>query len=79
MPKSLHSGPNKKLRELLVEAREAADLTQASLSKKLSRPQSFVAKYENGERRLDVIEFLQISQAIGCDPLRILKQLKKAL
>jgi hypothetical protein len=39
------------------------------------KPQSFVAKYESGERRLDVIEFLGIASAIGADPVRILKAL----
>ena len=42
---------------------------------RLKRPQSFVAKYEGGERRLDVIEFLTIAKAIGADPLRLIKRL----
>ena len=42
---------------------------------KIKKPQSFVAKYERGERRLDVIEFLRITAAIGTDPLRFIKTL----
>lgn len=52
-----------------------AGLTQQELAKRLKRPQSFVAKYEGGERRLDVVEFITIARAIGADPLRILKSL----
>ena len=48
--------------------RIAADLTQAQLAARLDRPQSFVAKYEGGERRLDVIEFMEVAEAIGFDP-----------
>lgn len=65
---------NKKLRELLVEARKRAHLTQAALAERLSRPQSFVSKYERGERRLDVVEFGDVARAIGLDPIRFLKR-----
>jgi transcriptional regulator with XRE-family HTH domain len=62
----------RKFRELLIEARQNANLTQAELSSRLKRPQSFVSKYERGERRLDVIEFGEVTQAIGVDPVRFL-------
>ncbi len=65
----------KRLRELLVEARKRAALTQAELSFRLQRPQSFVSKYERGERRLDVIEFGQVARALGIDPARFLGKL----
>jgi hypothetical protein len=39
----------------------------------LERPQSFVAKYESGERRLDVGEFMGIARAIGADPFKMLR------
>lgn len=77
MPKALYSDASKLLRELLIEARERAEITQSVLAKRLSKPQSFVAKYENGERRLDLIEFLEVAKAIGCDPLRIVRKLQK--
>ncbi|MGH9715631.1 MAG: helix-turn-helix domain-containing protein [Candidatus Acidiferrales bacterium] len=64
---------NKKLRDLLAEARKAANLTQAELAERLNRPQSFVSKYERGERRLDVVEFGEVARAIGLDPVRLLK------
>jgi transcriptional regulator with XRE-family HTH domain len=65
----------KRLRELLVEARKRAELTQAELSFRLKRPQSFVSKYERGERRLDVVEFGQVARALGIDPARFLGKL----
>jgi transcriptional regulator with XRE-family HTH domain len=61
----------------MVEARKAAGLTQQTLAKKLKRHQSFVAKYETGERRLDVVEFLTITRSLGADPIRILRSLAK--
>ncbi len=72
MKKSIHTARHRVLAECLIEARKAARLTQQKLGERLSRPQSFVAKYENGERRLDVIEFLQISKILGADAHRII-------
>jgi len=40
-------------------------MTQTQLAKRLGKPQSFVAKYEGGERRLDVIEFVDVVRALG--------------
>lgn len=70
--------PNKKyekLRALLIEARKEAGLTQDELAQRLKRPQSFVWKVENGVRRVDVIEFLEIAKAIGFDPAALLRKL----
>jgi transcriptional regulator with XRE-family HTH domain len=68
------SESHKKLQKLLVEARTTAGLTQAELAARLDRPQSFVSKYERGERRLDVLEFGEVTRAIGIDPLRFLRK-----
>jgi transcriptional regulator with XRE-family HTH domain len=77
MPRALHSEPYKKFATLMREARKKAGLTQQMLGRRLSKPQSFIAKYESGERRLDVLEFLEVSAAIGCDPSGIIKKLLK--
>ena len=61
------------LHQALINARRAACLTQAEVADKLSRPQSFVSKYEQGERRLDVVEFVAVCRALGVDPLVMLK------
>jgi len=65
----------RRLRELLIEARKSAGLTQIELAQKLSRPQSFVSKYELGERRLDVVEFLEVTEALGIRAEKVLRQL----
>jgi ribosome-binding protein aMBF1 (putative translation factor) len=63
---------HKKLRDLLINSRKHAELTQAELATRLKRPQSFVSKYERGERRLDVVEFGEVARALGINPVRIL-------
>lgn len=63
------------LRRLLTQARLDAELTQAQVATRLNRPQSFVSKYESGERQLDVIEFLAICKAIGVEPSPIIESL----
>jgi ribosome-binding protein aMBF1 (putative translation factor) len=64
-----------RFRELLIEARENAGLTQWQLAARLKRPQSYVSKFERGERRLDVVEFLDVTKALRIDPLELLRQL----
>ncbi|WP_375494937.1 multiprotein-bridging factor 1 family protein [uncultured Nostoc sp.] len=77
MPKSVFSEEYNRFCQLLIEARKAAKLTQAELSAKLELPQSYVSKYERGERRLDVIEFLQVAQILEIDPLAFIEELLK--
>ena len=60
--KSNFTARYERLRDLLIEARENAALSQAQLAELLGKPQSFVSKYERGERRIDVEEFLQITR-----------------
>jgi transcriptional regulator with XRE-family HTH domain len=79
MRKSVHTEAYRVLRERLVAARHAAGLTQSELAKKLKRPQSFVAKYENGERRVDLVELLEIAAILAVDPRRILRAVEAAL
>jgi len=76
--KSVFSDNYDRFRRLLIEARKLAGLTQAELAHKLSRPQSFVSKYERGERRLDVIEFFEVARAIGVDPFEFLRAFDSA-
>jgi transcriptional regulator with XRE-family HTH domain len=79
MQKSRSTSAYRLLCDLLIKARKRAGLTQAELALRLKRPQSFVAKYENGERRLDVIELVIIAKAIGTDPGRMLRTVARAL
>lgn len=63
-----------KLRGQFIEARKLAGLTQVELADRLKRPQSFVSKYERGERRLDVIEFCEVCRALEIDPAAFLRR-----
>jgi transcriptional regulator with XRE-family HTH domain len=60
--------------ELLVQARKNAGITQVELGKRLGQRQTFVSKFELGERRLDVAEFIAVSRAIGADPHAIMRE-----
>ena len=57
-------------------ARKKSGFTQQQLADKLKKPQSFVAKYENGERRLDMAEFMTIAEELGVNPVQILKKIQ---
>lgn len=63
------------LRRLLKESRLIAGLRQQDVAKRLGKPQSFVAKIESGERKVDLIEALDYCAATGADPLSIVKKL----
>ncbi|RUX73399.1 XRE family transcriptional regulator [Mesorhizobium sp. M7A.F.Ca.US.006.04.2.1] len=58
---------------LLVEVRKDAGITQVELGRRLGQRQTFVSKFELGERRLDVAEFVTVARAIGADPLEIIR------
>ena len=75
MPRGLQPNPHAKLRQLLAKARDDAGLKQAQVAALLNRPQSFVSKYENGERQLDVIEFIEVCKALGVSPSALIDQL----
>ena len=65
------------LERLLAAARARDGLTQAAVAELLGKPQSFVSKYESGERRLDVVEFLRVCAALGVNPKDIIDQLER--
>jgi transcriptional regulator with XRE-family HTH domain len=79
LDKSVHSDGQSAFSQLMIGARKSAHLTQHQLAKRIHKPQSFVAKYEGGERRIDVVEFVTICQAIGADPAKILKAVAKTI
>jgi len=69
--KSAHSPTYKAAIAVLKDARRRAGLTQQALASRLRRPQSFVAKFERGERRIDVAEFIEIAEAMEASPVRL--------
>lgn len=77
MPKTLGSARQRALIALLIDRRLKAGLTQATLAKKLRRYQSFVATVESGQRRIDVVEFLDFADAIGFDANEALRTIRR--
>jgi transcriptional regulator with XRE-family HTH domain len=73
--KSVHNKKYGSFLGFLIDARKRAGLTQVEVAARLARPQSYVSKYENGERRLDVVEFLEVAQAISFDPIALIRKL----
>lgn len=68
MTKSVFTEKYNLFRLLLIETRQSKKLTQAQIAKRLQKPQSYVSKYERGERRLDVVEFLDLAKALDVSP-----------
>lgn len=77
MRKSIYTKQQARLCALLKEARKSTpDLTQKRLAKRLKTYPAYVSRYERGDRRLDVIEFLAVAEALGIDPAELLKKVK---
>jgi transcriptional regulator with XRE-family HTH domain len=76
MPNAIHSPRHKRLTELLIEYRLRAGLTQAQVAKHLGRHQPFVANIESGQRRVDIVELLQLAEIIGFDPHDVIDKLQ---
>ncbi|WP_232221520.1 MULTISPECIES: helix-turn-helix domain-containing protein [unclassified Desulfovibrio] len=55
--------------DVLIQARKSQGFSQQYVADRLGKPQSFVSKYENGERRLDILEFFAIAEALQKDPV----------
>lgn len=64
-----------RFRLLVIDARMKSGLSQENVADRLNRPQSYVSKCERGERRMDVIEFIEIAHAIGFDPAAFIREL----
>jgi transcriptional regulator with XRE-family HTH domain len=67
------------LGQVLAAAREGAKIKQTDLAAKLGLPASYLSKIENGTRRLDVIELIQIAKAMKADPAEIVQELERRL
>ena len=77
MPKAISVRKYDYFRALLLDARKRASLTQSDLADRLDKPQSFVSKYESGERQLDVLEFLEVAAVLDLDVAGFLKKLSR--
>jgi transcriptional regulator with XRE-family HTH domain len=72
--KSISSGEYSRLTDLLRTVRTDAGLRQADVAAALGEQQSFVSKYECGERRLDLVELSNVADALGTDLLALVKR-----
>lgn len=75
--KALRSRRHRALCAELVAARKAAGLSQHELAVRLKTSQTVIARIEIGERRIDVIEFIDLARALWIDPREILGQLMR--
>ena len=74
MRKTLKSLEYDRLIDLLVAARHSSGVRQQKLAAKLGKPQSFIAKYEGGERRIDLIERIAIARALVAAPVKLFRE-----
>lgn len=79
MSKTIYDESYRSLVDAVRAARIAGGVTQQQVADALGKPQSFVAKVEGFERRLDLIEFLKFSKAVGWNPIPSISRFFKAL
>lgn len=79
MKKSAYLAQRDRLLILLRDMRIEAGLTQTELAARLETDQTFVSKYETGERRLDILEVREICRAIGITLAQFIRRLEKQL
>ena len=75
--KTTYTQEYKIMLDWLINQRHISGISQQSLAESLGKPQSFVSKFENGERRIDFIEFINICRVIDCDPIELITALYK--
>jgi transcriptional regulator with XRE-family HTH domain len=73
--KSIYSAEYQRLCGLLRQLRHEVGVTQVQVAARLGVPQSFVSKYESGERRLDVVELGHVAGALGVSLRDVLDRL----
>lgn len=71
MAKGIHDSRYRWVVERLVQERKEKGLSQAAVAASLGKPQQYVSRYETGERRLDIFEYLDAAAALGIDGIRL--------
>jgi transcriptional regulator with XRE-family HTH domain len=77
MPAHFRSRRHQRLAELLAQYRREANLRQADVAEKLGRYQPLITGIENGQRRVDVVELLDLAEIIGFDPHELIDELMR--
>ena len=78
MPKSVHSKRQLFIASAIAAARRSKGLSQASVAKALGRHQPFIANIESGERRVDIVELVDIARVIELDIQSLIDELRSA-
>lgn len=65
-----------RFQRMLTEARKKSGLSQQEVADRLGRPQTYVSKCELGTRRMDVVEFLEMAEVLGFDPVAFMRKLR---
>ena len=60
---------------MLRAERLRVGISQIDLARTLRRQQSFVSKFESGERRLDLVELLEVLRVLDVEPIRFIRRL----
>lgn len=74
MRDQIHSDEHRRLREILKRERKSAGIRQSDLAKQTGRSQAYISKFEGGDVRLDVADFVLFCRFIGCDPHKVLDE-----
>lgn len=72
---SIHSAEHIRLRQMLKERRLALGMSQRALADKLGVIHSFIGKVETGDRRLDILEFIEYCQGLDWQPCEVLQDI----
>ncbi|MEI9983870.1 MAG: helix-turn-helix transcriptional regulator [Aliidongia sp.] len=72
--KSTHTEGYQKAIAVLIAARRERRILQTDLAERLAKPQSYVSKIELRERRLDIVEFIEVCRALGVNPVAMLHE-----
>jgi transcriptional regulator with XRE-family HTH domain len=67
-----------RLIELVVTERTRRGIRQNALARRLRQPQSAISRLESGQRRIEVIEFIELAEAIGFSPSQALRKIQAA-
>ena len=79
MPKTVFTGAHRRLVEILIATRKKAGLTQTELGERIGRDQSLISLIEGSQRRVDVLEFCELAQAMNVDPIDLLRKVLNAV
>jgi len=74
---SIATKRHQRLIEILIDARKQAGIRQAELARRVGKTQTFVARIEAGQRRIDAVELLTLCEIIGIDPVKVVRKVLK--